>query len=66
MKVSKFQSDMDVLVEGYEDGLDSITAVKSIGVTPHPSKDDWWNGKFVDVQDKSGLAVVVILGKGKT
>ena len=61
-KLSEFPLDIDVLVEGYEDGFDQIITVKSIRVKTHQGKNDWWNGEFDHIDGKDGSPVVVILG----
>ena len=61
-KLSEFPLDIDVLVEGYEDGFDQAITVKSIRVKQHQGKNDWWNGEFDSIDGNGGSPVIVILG----
>lgn len=56
-------ADAQVLVQGYEDGFDSIVAVKEITVAKKPDTADY-NGEYEEVaeKDQNGMRVAVILG----
>ena len=65
-KLRTFPKNYEVLVEGYEDGYDSVKFIESKKVKKYMKafKKEWYCGDFVETkqQDKKGITAVVILG----
>jgi hypothetical protein len=62
-KLKTFPADTQVLVQGYEDGYDSIKSVNEIAVVKNPDAADY-NGEYEDVEagGKGAVKSVVIMG----
>ncbi len=62
-KLKTFPADAQVLVQGYEDGYDSIKSVNEIAVAKNPNTADY-NGEYEDAEPsgKGVIKSVVIMG----
>ena len=61
-ELQKFPEPTRVLIQGYEDGYDTVTDVKQIIVKLGEDKA-WYNGKYEEVNE--GEKAVVILSKDR-
>jgi hypothetical protein len=60
--LQKFPPQTKVLVQGYEDGYDNITAVKSVPVKPNPDAQ-WYNGTYVDAEGSGAENAVLVFSE---
>ena len=63
VKLKTFSADAQVLVQGYEDGFDSVKIIKEITVAKNP-KAAFYNGEYEEMEKGSKVAAqaVVIAG----
>ena len=56
-------AEAQVLVQGYEDGYDSVISVRKLTVISNPAAEDW-NGEYEEAEKagKGVISAVVILG----
>jgi hypothetical protein len=61
-KLSEFPGNMDVLVDGYEDGYDPVSSVNQQAVMQRKVYE-WYNGEFDDAKTGAVEAIRVIVIK---
>ena len=59
VKLKNFSADAQVMVQGYEDGFDSVKTIKPITVVKNP-KAAFYNGEYEETE--KGTVSVVIIG----
>ena len=63
--LSRYPSDLRVVVEGYEDGIDDLdpSDIKQIEIILNQS-NYWWSGKHQEAwQEKTGRVQALLLGR---
>lgn len=61
--LAKYPEDARVVVQGYEDGYDTVSSVRSLSIHPNPNQA-WYYGRFLaDAED--GEPAVLLFGRGR-
>ena len=56
--LQKFPTDLPVVVQSYEDGVDPVTEAKTIGISTY-SPSEWYNGVYDEVADSPEKALLI-------
>lgn len=62
-ELQKYPKDLQVLVDGYEDGLDAALSTKIVNVKYDENKA-WYYGPFYEVEKSDSKAVKIISTRG--
>lgn len=55
-QLQQYDSDMLVLLDGYEMGYDPIKEVKVETVIPNPANEECWSGQYLNSEDRQWRA----------
>jgi hypothetical protein len=61
--LAKYPAETRVVVQGYEDGFDDISAIRPVSVQHNPNTA-WYYGQFVPAPD-GGEKVVLLFGRSR-
>ncbi len=61
--LSQFPADLDVVVKGYEGGVDDVVAVKIINIQ-RDANEEWYYGRH-EMDEDSDIQAVLILGENR-
>ena len=56
--LQKFPTDLSVVVQSYEDGVDPVTEAKMIGIEKY-NPSEWYNGVYDEVADSPEKALLI-------
>ena len=63
-ELTKLPADRRVVVQGYEDGFDDVSAIEPVLIEKNPS-DAWYYGRFASVS-KDGEEAVLLFGRTRS
>ena len=63
-KFGEFPADARMVVQGYEDGYDEVSAMKEVRVALN-TDSEWYNGSYDDAGNAGGEPAVLIFSKDR-
>jgi hypothetical protein len=63
-KLEQFDSDLMVVVSGYENGYDEISVIEKVGLVKNAAPA-WYDGEYDNGGTESQMGAVYIGGKGR-
>ena len=62
-ELKTYPPDARAMVQGYEDGYDEVSVVRSIRVHPNP-QTEWYYGRWEETTE-NGESAVLLFGRGR-